>query len=56
LYRQKSIKKTPNGKLAFTLALPYGSGAHLAFGDFMKIDVCSDSFPLAWAFVVVQGF
>jgi hypothetical protein len=55
LYRQKSIKKLPTEKLAFTLSLLYGNGGHLAFGAFMKIDFSSDSFLLAWAFVVVQG-
>jgi hypothetical protein len=56
LYRQKSIKKTPNGKNSL---LHYrffnGNGGHLAFAAFVKIDFSSDSFPLAWAFVVHQG-
>jgi hypothetical protein len=52
---KKYQKNSQRKKLAFTLALLYGIGCHLAFGAFVKIDFSSDSFSLAWAFVVVQG-
>jgi hypothetical protein len=52
---KKYQKKSQRKKLAFTLALLYGNGGHLTFGAFIKIDFSSDSFPLAGAFVVVEG-
>jgi hypothetical protein len=54
LYRQKSIKKTPNGKNSLLLLRFFnGNEGHLAFAGFVKIDFSSDSFLLAWAFVAV---
>jgi hypothetical protein len=52
---KKYQKNSQRKKLAFTLALLYGNGGHLAYAAFIKIDFSSDSFPLALAFVVPQG-
>jgi hypothetical protein len=49
---KKYQKNSQRKKLAFALPLLYGIGGHLAFAAFVKIDFSSDSFPLAWAFVV----
>jgi hypothetical protein len=53
---KKYQKNSQQKKLAFTLALLYSNGGHLTFVAFIKIVLGSDSFPLAGAFVVVQGF
>jgi hypothetical protein len=51
---KKYQKNSQRKKLTFAFSLLYCNGGHLAFGAFIKIIFSSNSFPLAWAFVVVQ--
>jgi hypothetical protein len=50
---KKVSKKLPTEKTRFCIITSLCNGAHLTFGAFMKIHVSSDSFLLAWVFVVV---
>jgi hypothetical protein len=53
---KKVSKKLPTEKTRFCITASLFIGGYLAFRAFVKIDFCSHSFPLAWAFVVVQGY
>jgi hypothetical protein len=52
---KKVSKKLPTEKTRFYIITSLWQWRPFGFGSFMKIDVCSDRFFLAWAFVVPQG-